>query len=146
MKIRKAIIRDIKEIAKIEWQSGYPGNKSYKDCLTRTREFFKEGYESYILENNEKIGYFAMLLDKEKKICYLAYLAVRKKFQGKGFSLLLMKKLFSIAKKNKCKFLELDVRNTNFKAIGLYNRLGFYVTDISKGKDYSKIKMRKELK
>lgn len=146
----KADKKDINEIAKIEWESGYKWNKNKKECLKLINEVFDEGYcQVYILSNKEPIGYFALSFDKNKSLCYLNYFAVRKKYQAKGFSKTLITKAINIAKKEKSKAIELAVWGKNFPAIGLYNKFGFYVTEIIKNK-YSngdnKLRMRKLIK
>ena len=149
MKIRKASKKDAEDIANIEWESGYLWNENKKECLKLARRIFYEGYcEVYVLEDSrDKIGYFA--ISQKGKLFYLNFFAIRKKFQGRGFSKLMMNKTIYLAKQNKMRAIELTVWGKNFPAISLYTKYGFYVTDI-KRKYYKngddKLRMRKELK
>jgi len=150
MTIKLATINDAKEISNLEYNSGYKWRDSKKEELKRVENIFSKGYvDIYILKDKSPAGYFAISFDRRKKICYLNYFAVSKKFQGKGFAKLMMKKIISIAKKNKCKSIELAVWAKNFSAIGLYNKFEFRFIEIKR--DYypngnDKIRMRKELK
>lgn len=150
MKIRRATYKDVKDIVDIEWQSGYKWNNNYKECLKLVEKIFREGYcEVYIMENSkDKIGYTGISFDVKKKICYINYMAVKKKYQGKGMAKLLKQKQIAEAKKKKMKYLETTVWAKNFPMIALNTKQGFYVTDIKRryyknGDD--KIRMRKNL-
>jgi [ribosomal protein S18]-alanine N-acetyltransferase len=133
MRISLATIKDIKNISDLEYGSNYRWRGSKKEELKRVEDLFSKGYcEIYILRDKSPAGYFAISFDKKKKICYLNYFAVSKKFQGRGFAKLMMKKIISIAKRNKCKSIELAVWAKNFSAIGLYNKFGFRFTEIKK--------------
>jgi ribosomal protein S18 acetylase RimI-like enzyme len=150
MKIRKATEKDKKEISEIEYQSGYKWNQNKKITDKLAEKLFKEKYcEIFILEDKKPLGYFAISFGKKKKVCYTNYLAIKKKFQGKGNSKLMLKRILSIAKKKKCKAIELAVWSKNYPAIGLYNKFNFYVCSVKKNyypnKD-DKLRMRLELK
>ncbi|PIN89932.1 hypothetical protein COU60_02460 [Candidatus Pacearchaeota archaeon CG10_big_fil_rev_8_21_14_0_10_34_76] len=148
MKLRKATIKDADEISEIEWESGYRWNKNKKDCgILVNKIFSKWKDEVYIIENN-KIGIGYIALSHENKETELDNMAVRKGFQGKGYSKLLIKKVISLAKKNSSKGILLNVWSRNFKAISLYNQTGFYVIDIKKNhykNGDNKLRMRKDL-
>ena len=148
MGIRKATIKDSYQLVDVEWESGYRWNKGRKDCEVLINRIFTEWKdEVYILENGKDcIGYIA--LSHENKGTELDNMAVRKDFQGKGYSKLLIKKAIILAKKNKSKSIFLNVWSKNLKAISLYNKNGFYVIDVKKnhyknGDD--KLRMRKDL-
>lgn len=149
MKIKKGTIKDINTIADIEWKSGYKWNKNKEECIKLAKRLFDEGYcDIYILYIKEPAGYFAMAFNKNKKVCYINYFAIKKQYQGKGLSKIMIKKAIDISKKSKCKEIELAVWNKNFPAISLYNKFGFFVFDIKRDKypnGDNKLKMRKEI-
>lgn len=150
MRFKKATQADIKSIADIEWKSGYKWNENKREVMKRAKELFdKEHHFVYIMQKEEPIGYFAITCSKNGKIGYIDNFEIKKKYQGKGLSKTMMKKAINILKKLECSEIELEVWGKNFPAISLYNKFGFYVTDITKNK-YSngdaKLFMRKELK
>lgn len=149
MIFKKATINDIEKIARIEWESGYKWNKSKDECIKLANKTLNENdSKTYILENNKPVGYFAVSFNKNKKICYLNYFAIKRKYQGKGLSKSLIKKAINVANENKCNEIELWVWGKNFRAIGLYNKFEFYVSDIISDKYQNgdnKLKMKKEL-
>ena len=146
--IKLATLKDAKEISEIEYGSGYKWRDSKEKELKRIEKVFSQGYcKVYILKKDCPVGYFAISFDKAKKTCYLNYFAIKKKFQGKGFSKLMIKKVISLAKEKKCKHIELAVWSKNFPAIGLYNKFGFRFISIKKnyypnGDD--KVRMKKD--
>jgi len=156
MKIRKANKKDVNIIAEIEHNSKYKNSelKKYQQTKDQTIEMIKEIFEKnshdvYVLEeDNSSVGYFAVSFDKRKKTCYIDYIAIKKKFQGKGLARKMMKKIESIAKRKKCNEIELNVWAKNYPAISLYTKFNFHVIDIMKNfypnKD-DKLKMRKYL-
>jgi len=150
MKLRRATIKDINEIAEVEYQSSYKWGQNKKDTLEMIKDLFNNKSLSYILENNEKgIGYFSISFNKKANVCYFDYLAVKKEFQGKGFSKILIKKAISIAKEMNFNKIQLGVWAKNFSAISLYTKFGFYVVKV-KNRHYKngddKLVMEKKLK
>ena len=140
MKIRKAKEEDIKELVKIEMSSGYHKKKfNFEPYL---QELFEENAEIFCSEEEKNLtGYITLSKNGE-----LGFLAVSKKFQGKGIANLLLKKVISSSKQKKIKKLFLDVRNDNLSAIRLYLKNGFMITKLYKKKIDSKeiIKLRLE--
>jgi ribosomal-protein-alanine N-acetyltransferase len=76
-----------------------------------------------IEENNEIIAYGGVwcLFDQAQ----ITTIGVAKKYQGKGYSKILMDELIKIAVENNCDTISLEVRISNFKAISLYQNYGF---------------------
>jgi len=150
MKITKAKIDDIKEIAKIEINSGYEFRKDAKlnEEYKRINEEFKTK-EFFIVKNkNTKlVGYISFKIKNRE--CKLDYLSVIKSFHGKGVGKKLMRFVENYAKKKNCRKIEFEVNNKNFRAIGLYNQLRYYVVSVKEkinyGKKVVKLKMEKEL-
>jgi len=124
MKIRKVNKQEWEKIADIEYNSGYKWRQNKEKTYEMIKQLFNENYQVYLLEVKEPIGYFALTINKK---CSLDYLAVKKKFQGKGYGRLLLKKAIQIAKR---KPIELAVWAKNFPALALYNKFGFYVTQV----------------
>jgi ribosomal protein S18 acetylase RimI-like enzyme len=140
MRIRRAKEGDIKKLCKIEMSSGYHKKKfNFEPYL---QELFKEETEIFCSEGNENITRYITLSKKGE----IGFLAVSKKFQGKGIANTLLKKVISSAKQKKLKGIFLDVRNDNFSAIRFYLKNGFMITRIYKKKIAKKeiVKLRLE--
>ncbi len=148
MRIRKANQSDIEEIAHVEISSGY--HKKKFNALPMIKKLFKDKYENvFVFEDKKRIlGYIT--LKEKNKIGELGLLVVTKTAQKKRFGLRLVKSVLKYAKKIKCKKIFLDVRKDNYKAISLYNKVGFKVIKTYKKKINNKIilktKMEKNLK
>ncbi len=130
MKLRKAKLEDSEKVAKIEYDSGYRWREN--DENREARRILKSKYsKTYILEDKKKeVAYFTIAF--KKKICYINFFSVIKPHQRKGLASKLIKRIISMARKNKSKKIELTVWVKNFAAIGLYNKAGFYVTGIKR--------------
>ncbi|MGV8151981.1 MAG: GNAT family N-acetyltransferase [Candidatus Nanoarchaeia archaeon] len=139
MKIRKAKPSDAKNITKVELSSGY--HKKKFNALPMIQDLFKDKYENiFVLEKKSKIiGYIT--LRNKNKTGEIGLLAVKKKFQGKGYGKLLVKHALNYSKKIKIKNIFLDVRKNNIKAIRLYKKF-----DFKKIKEYSKVINKKIIK
>lgn len=143
MKIRKATQRDIKDLEKVEMSSGY--HKKKFNFVPYLEELFNNKNYVFCAEDKDiLIGYIT--LNKKGEI---AYLAVLKKFHGKGIGNKLLKRVISFARKNKIKRLFLDVRNDNLSAINLYLRNKFIVVGLHKKKigknEIIKLRMERRL-
>ncbi len=145
MKIRRATIKDIEDIAKVEINRGYPKGIPF-DALKRTKKLFKEkGAYVFVAEKNKKIiGYRAFI--KKGKIADSGYFSIDKKFQNEGVGSTLMKYSIRYALRLGCEKMIIFVRNDNFRAINIYNTLQFKAVRILNQKDKVKIKMEKKLK
>lgn len=140
---------DLDKLVNIEMHSSYIwGMRKEKFRNHLERILLLRSIIGYILEIGKKgIGYFIMAI--KSRSAHLNYFAIIKPYQNKGLSNIMMKKLISVAKSKRCKEIELTVWAKNYRAIGLYNKYGFYVTNI-KRKYYDngddKIRMRLDLK
>tara|TARA_Y100000310_G_C20666335_1_gene807691 strand:+ start:1455 stop:1901 length:447 start_codon:yes stop_codon:yes gene_type:complete len=136
--IREANEEDISKIIDVETSSDYKFRK-YKKIDEKVRKWwFKE------IKNNLKKGWkYFILIEKNKYLAYTAielktrvgdigYLAVIKKYQGKGLGKKLMKHLEKYARKNNIKMLKLEVDNKNISAIVLYSKLNYIVHKIKR--------------
>ncbi len=144
MNIIRAKINDAKDIAKIEMNSGYKHYKSF-DALKNTLKLLKEENLFVAKDKGKAIGYIS--LKKNKNVGEISFFAVIKKFQNKGFGTKLAKFALNYALKIKCKKIVLSVKNTNLKAIALYNKWGFIIKRKlrRKNKKYVKLIMEKKL-
>ena len=74
----------------------------------------------YILLDNENIiRYFAVSIDNKSKMCSLDFTAIKREYQGKGYANKIKLKQIEIAKKNKCKIIELSTWVKNHPIIGI---------------------------
>ena len=76
-----------------------------------------------LLKNQEVVGFFECLILPPEIELY--DIAVASKFQGKGYSKLMMNYLLSLAKNTSSNTILLEVNSINYKAIGLYEKYGF---------------------
>ena len=119
---------DMDKIAKVEMSSGYHKKKfDFKPALV---ELFKKKTDVIVAKEKKAIvGYITLEHNGE-----IAFLAVSKKYQGKGIAGKLIQKVISRAKTKKIKKLFLDVKEDNFTAIKLYSKYGFKVSSVNKKK------------
>ena len=118
--IREMSEIDIKEIAELEKECfSEPWSElSLKDELTNEIARF------YVLRDNEKLlGYIGA-----NNICgevYITNVAVNSAYRGKGYGKKLVNHLLKQGKLEKALFVTLEVRESNEKAISLYEKCGF---------------------
>ncbi len=126
--LRKAKLKDITEILKIE------------------KKVFKEPWSlySFLMELKTPFNYFVVLEINRKIIGYLiareheeSYhlmnIAIDKEYQGMGYGKFLLNDLIQKAKGEGKKFIFLEVRVSNLKAIKFYEKMGFKRKRILKG-------------
>ena len=129
MIVRELTKEDLDVILEIE-------NSIYKDAWNR---------EAYLRDLDNDIAYNYVLVYKDVIIGYYGFwimfdniditkVSIRKEFQGKGLSKILMEDLFSRIKNLDIKTITLEVRVNNVSAIGLYKKYGF--KNISLRKNY----------
>ena len=111
--------RHIKAIAKLE-----------KVCFSTpwSEETIKSAHETgtkffVAISNNAVLGYVGLsaILDEG----YITNVAVFPEYRNMGIATALLQNLFDYAKENRLAFISLEVRESNEKAISLYQRLGF---------------------
>lgn len=79
---------------------------------------------SFVLEKSgELIGYIIYRVVKEEM--HVLNIAIRPDWQGKGYGKRLMKWAMERERKEGVKYVTLEVRKSNIKAIRLYEKLGF---------------------
>ena len=87
----------------------------------------------YVLKKNQKIvGFFeCSIISPEAE---LFDIAIKKEFQGMGYSKMLMEYFIEVCKNRGCDTIFLEVNSINNKAIKLYEKYGF--VSYSKRKNY----------
>lgn len=92
--------------------------------------------------SSETLNYFVLKIDKKiigflECSCVLDEaelyeIAIKKEYQGKGYSKLLMEYFLSFCKDKKVKTIFLEVNTINNKAISLYEKFGFIEYSVRK--------------
>ncbi len=85
---------------------------------------FAKGTKFFVAENNgELLGYVGIscILDEG----YITNIAVYPKHRKKGVATALIKRVFDLADEIELSFVSLEVRESNFGAISLYEKMGF---------------------
>ena len=98
-------------------------------------EHNKYAYLYKLVDNNEIIGYFDVWLIDDA-YGTIASIGIKKEYQGKGYSKLLMDKILELANKLNIDQIDLEVRTSNIKAISLYQKFGFEMVSV-RSKYYS---------
>lgn len=92
-------------------------------------------------ENGDIVGgIFFYCNDMKERKAYVSIAGIVEGYEGRGYGSLLMSKCIEYSKKAGMKELHLDTEKTNDRAIFIYKKLGFVVTD-----DIKKVHMVKEL-
>lgn len=85
----------------------------------------KNGYYFFVAQDNQEntLGYvgISVVLDEG----YIANVATHPLYRQMGVGMLLVRRLFSLARKKGLSFVTLEVRASNEKAISLYEKCGF---------------------
>ena len=141
--IRKAKKTDLDIIAKLSSElyiTEQAFDRNIKDGYYETENGMKgllkdiRKYKSLFLVavyNNNVVGYVnGDIIDKpdvyKEKMAYLDRLVVSKESNRKGFGAKLINEFVKQMKDNGCKFVKINVFNTNIPAVSLYKKEGFY--------------------
>ncbi len=124
----KYIIRDYKtedyeEMMEI-WKDLGLGSKERGDNREVIDKTLKMGAKLFILENESKeiIGSSWITFDGRRLL--LHHFGIKREYQGKGLSKILMNKTLEYAKEKNIQ-IKLEVHKDNIKAINLYKQYGF---------------------
>lgn len=145
MKIIPAKKENLDKISNVEYEVNkkrysYESEKQVMDMLGK---FFNKS-TFFILEDNHKIiGYIS--LTKSVNYGDILFIAVNKKYQGKGVGSMLIQFAEEYFKKLGCKRMKLEVLANNVEAIQFYNYHKFYVTKTYKRGKNLKLIMEKEI-
>ncbi|HSW71344.1 MAG TPA: ribosomal protein S18-alanine N-acetyltransferase [Gammaproteobacteria bacterium] len=117
--LRKWKAEDLSQLAAIEraTQAVPWSDAIFKDC-------FHAGYPGWVLEQENKIIGFVIYSIREDE-SHLLNIGVQPQFQRKGFGRQLLQHILSIIKQESAKIIYLEVRESNQRAIRLYEKMGF---------------------
>mgnify|MGYP000028734959 FL=1 len=95
-------------------------------------ELTENPFSHYVVEeeNGEIVAYLGLWLDENQ--IQITTLGVNEDYQRQGYAKKLMDYLFDFSQKNKVDTLSLEVRESNFKAINLYEYFHFKKAAIRK--------------
>lgn len=127
MEIRKMTEKDLKEVMDIEL-------RIYKDpwnLKAYTEELTNKYANNYVLTDNDKIiGYYGLwIVDDYATITKVSIDTI---YQGKHYSILLMDHMEKILTEHDVCSIDLEVRESNIKAISLYEKYYFIKMGIRK--------------
>lgn len=137
IKIRKARLKDLKEIVKIaketiEFHSQYDkelySNRALKFYPTELKKSIKKALFFVALADKKIVGYVYGSIHNwypGYKIGNIVDLAVKENYRGKGIGKSLLKTIISTLKKKGCKKAVIQVELKNKIALFLYHSLGF---------------------
>lgn len=128
LKVVKLEEKYIKKVAEIESRLIKPVSEQ---LVANTLESDNCHY-LVLTDNDEVYGFLQYLMIVPETELY--EIAIDEKFQGRGYSKILMDYYIDLAKKNNCDTIFLEVNIINKKAISLYNRFGF--TEYGRRKNY----------
>jgi len=128
LSLRKAKLRDLPEILKIE-KEVFPEPWSFYSFIFELN--YPSNYFVVLEIENEIIGY--MIAGEYEESYHLKNIAIKKEYQGKGYGKFLLNHLIEKAKKENKKFVFLEVRISNERAIKFYEKFGFRRNRILKG-------------
>ena len=148
MKIRKATVKDIPSLIKlfrgivkyhkkIYTKDDKFYNKEIKNVKQIWVKFIKKNVNNkdflilIVYDGKKPIAYCISLIKKNipiykiKKYGYVSDLYVDKKYRGKGIGKKLLKKSKEFFRKNKLKFMSLEINHNNDPSIKFYEKYGF---------------------
>lgn len=134
--ISEAVIQYAKEKIKVgNWteEEAYLKSKEEYESLLPNREQTPNHYLFTLLEGEKRVGmiWFAKSTDKLGFICEIS---IRENYQGKGYGQEAMKQIEVFAKNIGIEKIELHVFGGNERAINLYEKLGYKMTNIRMAK------------
>jgi len=120
VKIRDFEVADIRRVMEIEVDSFLDGDAGLY------LELHDEWPEGFLVAEREGrvIGFIVLVLMPEGEGRVFS-LAVDSRFRGRGVGRVLLKAAFSVLRKRKIGYVQLEVRVSNSIALRLYNRMGF---------------------
>lgn len=155
MRIRKGTSKDIPKLWVIEIESAkyhkkIIPKKYHKFEANATKEISKEMFIKNFKKSIEDKSSFFLVAEKDKKIVgylsvdlfyskfsgkhikciHIVELGILKAYSKKGIATKLIKYLEKISKKEKCKFISLNVKSKNIPAIELYQKNKFGIYDL----------------
>jgi diamine N-acetyltransferase len=99
-------------------------------------QFWSGAKSCCIYHGDELVGYTLYNLDFDddlRKLLWVGRLMVAEDQRGKGYGRAAMQQIIAEARQQGCVEVALSTHPDNFKAIGLYESLGFHATEIEDG-------------
>lgn len=128
MLIRRMDINDLERVVSLEQQL-FSSSWSYADFLYELLE--NDFSFNYVIEEDGFIvGYIGVWFMYEQ--AQITTIGVDPRYQRQGLGKEMMETVMEIAQRNQCETMSLEVRVSNFKAISLYESLGFHKEAIRK--------------
>lgn len=130
--IRKAESMDLNVLAKILHENLPRDIASFEDAVSDVRRWLKEMPECIIVaeHNNLPIGVIFLSLETfpvlDKTLAMLCYIAVDRRFRGRGVGETLIKEACNFLRKKGKSSMEVDVSVHNISARIFYTKAGFY--------------------
>ncbi len=128
LSLKRVKLKDIPEILKIE-KEVFPDPWSFYSFLFELKN--PDNYFYVIELENKIIGY--IIAGEYEESYHLKNIAIKKEYQGKGYGKFLLNNLIRKAKEEKKKFIFLEVRVSNERAIKFYEEFGFKRNRLLKG-------------
>lgn len=126
MNIRPMTPLDLPAVLAIEQQQLFPWSEA------QLKDFLTFSYECRVLEEGTQIIGFAIMkvvVDEAE----ILNIAIDEAHQGVGHGRFLLRAMLALAKEQRAETAYLEVRVSNAKALGLYEKLGFTPTGSRKG-------------
>jgi len=121
--------KELEEVANIQEKCFGKISKFSRNFLFNLWREFPEGF--FLAKNQEKVvGYGVLKKEKEKALIFS--LAVLPEMQNKGIGKEILKKMIELAKRQNLKKVYLHTKETNFKAIGFYQKFNFNIIKLEK--------------
>jgi len=118
--IRKATLKDLNEIINIENESFNIHDRFSKEVI----KYHIKKSHTYVYEYNKSIIAYLIYIPYKKSIRIYS-IAVKKNYRNKKIATKLINHIINIAKKQRKKYLSLEVSVLNKIAINFYKKLGF---------------------
>lgn len=152
MKIRKAKIKDLKDIVELSYKSViyhkklnpyYDTSKDVKEVLTKSlkKNIYSSNSCIFIAEENNKIiGYLLVFkvdrpeMFKIKRAGLIADVFIEDGYRRTGIGNKLIKECFKWLKEGRINFVEINVEVSNKQAINFWNKEGFKDVSIERYK------------
>lgn len=84
-----------------------------------------------VFDKGTPVAYFGIMIIMNE--CDIYNIAVRPNYQGKGIGSFIMQEIIEICRKKEVDTITLEVREFNYRAIGLYEKYGFKLVSRIKG-------------
>lgn len=108
------------------WNEEYPSKKNIEnDILNKELICLKNNNEIIAVATLTKEVEIEKEINKNGSLCLLTRVAVKKKYQGKGYSKILLQYIIEIAKNKKFNYIYLLVNKENIIAKKLYKKFNF---------------------